>query len=344
MTFDSDQKKFFEGTFFVVLKIHAPWPPPVCSLVMRKKVDLGSYAIWGTTSGKLVGSIKDDRGNSFWIESCPILPGTFKKFVLTMVWSESKGDLRINNTLVGSTNPEDKIPDFFEIVDGGKKIKPIDLSKENENQRRKRAQEVKTFKARVGRRLVSLEETIKDLKNARASLKDRMDDLIAGKTYVDPDIASKLRALICRFSGPSYPLLQRAAGLLNLPLLVFSNQSNEMPPLEPEFWIDPSVSLIQGSRTDVAMDLDIWLDRKRASIKGESPYNNNDILRAIAEMQGAHYDPSILPLIDYLNSIELGSGGAESPSTLLRQFLLNVGQTIIGLCGQVIKKADHQGF
>ena len=48
-----------------------------------------------------------------------------------------------------------------------------------------------------------------------------------------------------------------------------------------------------------AMDIDVWLNLQHVSINGRD-YTNNDVLRAVADTTGSHYDASIEPLVEAL--------------------------------------------
>ena len=253
-------------------------------------------------------------------------------------WNEAEASLAVAGKIVASTAVGfEKADEDLEILpspwvaDEATKIKLLDQSEET---RLCRTSEEMGVSASGGKRLRTLKENIISLKARRLALLEMMMAAKEGRHHHLMGISGALRLLICSKHGKSFhPLLQRVAGLLDEPLLVFGNPPNihELSianGFAPDMADYSCVAITQEGR-QYQMDLDDWLTNPGFVFVGKS-FTNNQLLRLIADSDGSHHDPCVKPEFDYWNAI------LYSNSPIRAQMLLRTGAVVAVLAEQLL--------
>jgi hypothetical protein len=74
------------------------------------------------------------------------------------------------------------------------------------------------------------------------------------------------------------------------------------------------------------MDIDFWLQKKAARHQSKF-YTNDEVIRAFADTEAAHYDVGIEPLVNALKSVRTGT----NDMTMLHNYFLMVADCVVGL-------------
>lgn len=313
------------------------WPAlqqeKLCQFVLENGV-AELYAMPNSTI-KLV--LQSQEGHLAELETCPIVSGPqASRFILSAIWNDEKIDLYLNGYHVGATDPSSNTEanvQWTVAVSDTERVQFQNISKDNEQYRTRRKDEALSLRAKAGRVITSSDKPFTDLANAIKQLNDQVTAIRRGQLYQDTALATRLRALICRPRSQT-PLLQRCAGELDLPLFLYC-----IPPMLPQYW-DPcsderlplhlSISIDFSpekiSETQVPMDIDFWL-RKNAARHQLKCYTNDEVIRAFADTEAAHYDVGVEPLVDALRSIRPGT----NDMTMLHNYFLMVAECVMAL-------------
>ena len=163
-----------------------------------------------------------------------------------------------------------------------------------------------------------------------------------GKQYYWMPLATSLRKLICRKekkNSQHYPLLQRIAGLLDLPLLIYSN------PTETPFPVGGlmggchiHLSVIPEVNNQVQMDLDCWLELNHSEQNQGKliQFNNNKLISDLANREACHVDDVVFPFSDIISSVKMSEQAYVR--SIYAELLIQVAQVTAFLSKQVV---DH---
>lgn len=313
------------------------WPALQEERLYQQILENGILDLYATPNSTIKLVLQFQGEYSVEIETCPIISGPqTSQFIFSVSWNHEEVDLYINGYHVTSTNLEQNTESSVQwSASGGSTNTELwqDIINENEQCRATRQSEVLSLTTRPGRIPTSPDKPYVDLSNALKQLNDQIAAIKRGELYHDTALATRLRALICRPRSQK-PLLQRCAGELNLPLILYC-----IPPLLPQYW-DPSsdegipISLSisidfspeKVSESQVPMDIDFWLQKKAARHQSKL-YTNDEVIRAFSDTEGAHYDIGVEPLVNALKSIQRGT----NEMTMLHDYLLVVAQCVIVL-------------
>jgi hypothetical protein len=342
------QETSFSGSLFMVLGPYPSWPAVQEEKLCKKDMDNGILEVYATPNSTIRFALQSKNGDSIELETCQIVSGPqISRFILAASWEDSKVNLHINGHHVASTDQavvtENSIEWFATATETRepREFIFIDVSNSNEECKLKRQSEVSSLTTRAGRIPASSDQSYVDLSNALKQLTDQMVAIRRGESYQDTALATRLRALICRPPSKSHrPLLQRCAGQLDLPLILYC-----IPPLLPQYWnpylaeelpislaISINFSPAKIIETQVPMDIDVWLEQQAA--RGQARhYTNDEVIRAFADTEGAHYDIGIEPLVYMLKRISAGT----DELTLLHDYFLAVGECVAALGSYVLK-------
>ena len=83
------------------------------------------------------------------------------------------------------------------------------------------------------------------------------------------------------------------------------------------------------------MDIDIWLELRHVSVKGED-YSNNAVIRAVADTEGSHYDTGAEPVVDALRSLRFH----PSHVTQINSMLIETARVVLELADQLVNEVD----
>jgi hypothetical protein len=325
------------GSLFMVMEPHPYWPALQEERLCRRILENGILDLYATPNSTIKLVLQLQGEYSVEIETCPIVSGPqISKFIFSASWDHGEVDLRINGYHVASTNLEQNTESSVQwSASGGPTDTAFwqDITNDNEQCRAKRQSEASALTTGSGRIPTSPDKPYVDLSNALKQLNDQIAAIRRGELYQDTALATRLRALICRPKSQK-PLLQRCAGELNLPLILYC-----IPPVLPQYWnpysdVGPPISLSisidfspeKVSESQVTMDIDFWLQKKAARYQSNL-YTNDEVIRAFADTEGAHYDIGVEPLVNALKSIQRGT----NEMTMLHDYLLVVAQCVMVL-------------
>ena len=310
------------------------WPPKQHSLLIRGPVEGGQVSIWITPLAT-ISLVIEPAGRSAWqVETCALAYDPNGIFHIGASWGNDAGDASIY------VNGIQAYPPDIDLIRSAPQLPPnSSFMAANEATRKERVERLAQLIPKQGRRAVTLAETLEDLQNCKQQVEAILVQLSNGSLYWESALPGIIRSLICQFKGPSFPLLQRTAGMYGLPLIIHSNTSQKFIDTEPMPAVDFkfSIALDRRDASDSKVDIDIWLGREDVRI-GNTFYTNNLLIRSIADTHGSHYDPSVEPLYDWLKEL-YGMASTGSPKTHLNAYFTSIAQTVVGLADQVLRHA-----
>jgi hypothetical protein len=327
----------FTGSLFMVMGPFPSWPAFQQERLCQHIIEKGVAELYAMPDSTIKLVLRSKEGHSAELETCPIITGPqTSRFIFSASWDCEKVDLHINGYHVAATDPtkntEVSVQWSSPVSDSEREIF-MNISQDNERCRDRRKDEARSLTAKTGRIVTSSDKPFLDLDNAIKQLNDQITAIRRGELYQDTALATRLRALICRPRSQT-PLLQRCAGELNHPLTLWC-----IPPLLPQFW-DPcsdeqlslhlSISIDFSpekiSETQVPMDIDFWLQKKAARHQSRC-YTNDEVIRAFADTEAAHYDVGMEPLVNALKSVRTGT----NDMTMLHNYFLMVAECVVRL-------------
>lgn len=237
-----------------------------------------------------------------------------------------------------STDPTDQVESEIAIVRQPTTVSS-DLGARNEDVRISRSQAIKSRTPRPGRTPLTAAETFKELHDDIIQLRDLVSHIDVGRIQHLNGLSALLRKMICR-SGTNDPILQRCAGLLNLPLIVYSKiPSAQETANDPPTWSFSShIRVSRDHPNDTALDLDLWLTAQCVELGGEQ-YDNETVLRAIADTTGAHSDPDWDPLVGLFGRAPPGEYDRAKIRTTLQNYFRLVAEAVLVLGERVLGRA-----
>ena len=337
----------FTGSLIMVMGPFPSWPAFQQERLCQYIIENGIADLYATPDSTIKLVLSSKEGHSAELETCPIITGPqISRFIFSASWDCEEVDLHINGYHVAATDPTKKTEVSVQwsspVSDSAREIFQ-NISQDNERCRDRRKDEAGYLTAKNGRIVSSSDKPFLDLENAIKQLNDQIAAIRLGELYQDTALATRLRALICRPKSQT-PLLQRCAGELNHPLIFWC-----IPPLLPQFWVpysDEQLSLHLSisidfspekiSETQVPMDIDFWLQKKAARHQSKC-YTNDEVIRAFADTEAAHYDVGIEPLVNALKSVQTGT----NDMTMLHNYFLMVAECVVRLgSGLLVDRAS----
>ncbi len=336
----------FTGVIFALLGEFNVWPAPQEGLIFHEELDEGVIDFFGIPNLAIKVVLTQKNGETSQVETCPIISGPeISLFIFSVTWDFPEIDVHINGHHVASTDTTKVIEENLKwsaTENDNKSIIFTDITVDNEQYRTQRIKESCSLQTRADRLPANNEKPYEDLSNALKQLRDQIAAIKRGEMHQDTALAARLRALICRSKSQS-PLLQRCAGELKLPLIFYG-----IPPLLPQYW-DPirdgdlsspiafsiklSASPTKTIATQVAMDLDYWLQMQSANMN-EKLYTNDEVVRAFADTEGAHYDNGVEPLVQALKRIN----HFRAEMTMLHKFFLMTAECVLAIGEYVLQE------
>lgn len=267
-----------------------------------------------------------------------------KDCIMIVEWQENIIQVSLNTTLVGSNDPSlaKTLPSLINIQT---KIRDFhadtqSFQKQNVDALQKRIKDSNTINVPAGAQEISLQERINHLKNELILINEYILNIKTGKHLFWMPLSVSLRKLICTFeSPPSYPLLQRIAGKLGAPLIVYTNPSEVKGLTDSNvFYCDISISTTPTNIAPTQVDLDCWLELKHVVFQGTNGkfihITNNEFIKHLCNKQACHVDDSLFYQADLLTSIRVSdSDGYRSVYT---EYMIQIARVVLGLSGKLI--------
>lgn len=320
------------GSMAVVYPFENPWPPLEAISLQSSGHGGASVFLEWRGDARIFVKIKFEDGSHYDLHS-PVLvrpqPASIK---CAFRWNAVDASMAVAGKIVARTNePKLFTGEVFEIPEEkwvpDAKIED-DLRFSAKQRRAERVQSVadRTASAPGIKRLRTFEEDLSSLSDRGLALYDLLHLAKDGKEYHLAGISAMLRSLIC--TGGQSPLLQRVAGHLNADLLMYGvspkafteSKANGFLPITADFtfsWHEVTLGLYQ-------MDLGDWLTHTGFVFQGEE-LSNNDALRLLADADGAHSDPKVLPAFDFWHKVLINGSGYR------RELLLRTGAVVAKL-------------
>jgi hypothetical protein len=154
--------------------------------------------------------------------------------------------------------------------------------------------------ARTRQRPATLTENLEALERSIRALEHSARTAKLADIALIPVLAGQIRMLVCRSSPSLNPLLQRCAGLLDIPLTVFAAPTFPLGGELPAVGFDFSFGVTRRFQKEQAIDLDLWL-ADNGAVVGKRSYTRDQLLCAIAnKLGGAHHSPVVDELTHHL--------------------------------------------
>jgi hypothetical protein len=193
---------------------------------------------------------------------------------------------------------------------------PIDFSAENKAAFQARVEKEAQRVPRPNYRLRTLDEEVRFLSDSVLYLRESVAAINSGHDHTFHGVLATIRSLIALGNRNFQPLLQRVAGRLKQPLLLYAPLYVDDP---LQGGVPPSVQYRYNVRyerkigDEAEIDLDVWLSTSGIiRVSGET-VSQNEVIRLFADAAGSHFDPDCPPVFDELEgTVVYRSGTAVS--------------------------------
>ena len=327
-----------QGAIFNVIAFPKPWPPHL-PMTMRYELEGGCLLVEVGIGRRIRATLKHLVEGSASVKteviSCRIYPGFSKPSVLTVAWSKTNGiEIHLNGTPVGFSDRLKKVPARHRIPETTDDTPPrSDFSTRNEKAISKRAGRFGALKPKEGTLHGGTQYLMAALREEAAQLKGLLLLVDKGEKFHVRGISSRLRLLVVR-TGQN-PLLQTAAGAMNVPLIVYTcHNPKVVNPVVPAYSVAVAdISAKPNLLTNNPVDLDVWLGLEAMQV-GITTISHETLISDIGNTIGSHLDINILPSVIALRS---GSYGISNTSLdFLSGYVVNVAKAILELCEGVL--------
>jgi hypothetical protein len=222
--------------------------------------------------------------------------------------------------------------------------KAIDFSVANAEAIAKRQEKERSRTARVGRRLRTADEEVKFLIAANRQLHQLADAIDRGDDYHFHGAIALIRSLIARGRGGNFqPLVQRIAGRLNSPLLLYAGLFAEDPIADasPSLDIRLDVTPDRENGDEAEIDLDVWLQTPGLIRDTGVVLTQNDVIRLLSDTAGSHFDPDASAEFDEIEEITIYRGGI--PTSIMVAYASRLAKCVYSLTDKLIKNSAIPG-
>ena len=326
------ENEHLSGSMAVDYPIENPWPP-IETISLRSSAHQGACVLieW-RDDARIYVKIGFENGGHYDLYS-PVLKRPMPASIRCgFCWNAVDASMAVAGKIVAKTNDPNVFTNEELEIPEQKWVPGADLVERLGNSAKKRrAERVRSVADRASapagaKRLRTLEEELSALSDRGLALYDLLHLAKDGKEYHLAGVSAALRLLVC--TGGQSPLLQRVAGHLDAELLMYGaspkafeeSKANGFLPNIADFtfsWHKESLGLYQ-------MDLDDWLAHTGFVFQGKK-LSNNDTLRLLADADGAHSDPKVLPAFDFWHNVLINGSGYR------REFLLRTGAVVVKL-------------
>lgn len=314
MTNVDPQQGTSEGSVIFEYAYEGDWPPSIDEAVIDTPCN--NCRLFGLVrpTGTVIVEITNELGTVLRTETAPIRPPVERIVRFGISWT-------FPDHIVVFANGQDigahaALPEGFIQLTAGVDVPRFDFAAENAEAKRLRDDAMAGLQPRAGRRLRSLDEEVIFLEEAVAQLEGFLRLIHEGNQFHSRSCASLIRALIAEGGRNFKPLLQRVAGRLAAPLIIYAtppagDAPNDYPPatyLDLEISAQPRFGL-------VPLDIDVWL-RAEVQLHDGRRFTNNELIRTIADANASHYDPDADPTLEMLEDVKMFVRNTPVPVTV----------------------------
>lgn len=287
------------------------------------------------TEGRLLVQVRNTQGDLI-VEDQSAIIRMEERIPIKLCIGSDKHALKIavNGKFILYRNGAEEIPAVV-VIERPPPMALKDFSLDNATQIKARRERVLSWGAYPGKKRGNTDFVLKGVETALKQLRDFLAAIQGGSYHHVESLIGLLRMLIAQ--GQPLPLLQLAAGLVDLPLIVYGEAS---PPTKGP---DGSIYCCGGSCFPIAdeihpnpVDLDVWLNQFWGHLDGQSR-THKEVLNDLGNTRGAHFSWDIHKAETVLRAIQTGFGGKREE--LIAGYLLPIGRSVLGLCEFVLVNA-----
>lgn len=346
------------GTFAMNFSLPHPWPIKIRKKAAELQLSDGIFQLWYEVFGQIrlivYRSNGGDRPEKLHdVFSCRIENKPYSPILLFAEWSGEGADIVLsdweNDQIVGTSRMSVKAVGQYcvkeRILDLSKQVSLSDL---NDRAIEKRRSNLRRWAAAPRHTDLGERYVIDNLRIRTRLLSIALENIKEGDVDYMVQLAGMLRTLIADKTARPMPLLQQAALLLDVPLIVYTSGN----PIDSQDSVNAHkiramahMSFKKSMHEEPAflwtnaVDLDVWRDRIYALVTPDDRMTNGKLLWEVGSDNGAHFARDILESIRRLKeySSELG----EYPGDMLLRYLTDVGRIVLILARRVLDTASR---
>jgi len=254
-----------EGNLFVELQVSS-WPPSVTQTLLRKRDPRHGLTIRAKPSGRLRVELERQGYEPVVVRTAHLRlrsPGLLR---LNVAWRGNEAVVAAGGQIIGTSS--DFAPEGF-VAPGlvQETEAPLDHV-ENEHARVRRRHIADMLAQRLGPDEAWTREWFAATALSAQVLADLVELVREGRRHHLPGLAVELVRLV----AGSGPLLQRCAGLVDMPLPVYAPTAPPAPGGRVETLIASALDVTpaRGGAYELAVDLDVWLGHEHPWLDGRT--------------------------------------------------------------------------
>jgi hypothetical protein len=300
-----------EGTFVALQEWFLGWPVASPAPMFAYKCDFWRVEALAQTDGSIIFSVvSTDLQESMEVQSIQVVPnsnrikfgGAFKAPDEFNVYANG---VHIASLLPGTLAASAELPPL-------KLGTPVDFSAENVAASEARVRREAERIARPNYRLRTLDEEVRFLRASVLHLRESVAAINAGQDHTFHGVLATIRSLIAQGNRNFQPLIQRVAGRLEQPLLLYApfyvdDAFARGIPTPIDYRYDVRLERETGDEAEV--DLDVWLSTPAIKRDTGETVSQNEVIRLFADAAGSHFDPDCPPTFDEIECTTIYRGG-----------------------------------
>lgn len=230
----------------------------------------------------------------------------------------------------------DSVPAELDVPESAVR-KARDFSIENERALEARSAQSTSILTKADYVLWTPEEEREFLSSSVRSLRELTDALINGGSFHLYATLALIRSLVARGGRHFNPLLQRVAGRLGAPLIIYS-PIPENDPIAAIGDIDIGLHIAHEKLSDeyAEIDLDVWLSVPAWVGRDKKRYTHNDLIRTLCDATGSHFDPGAPLKYREIEELVLYRGAYSSAGII--EYTISIGECICALAAGLLAK------
>lgn len=280
-----------EGSLLVAQNWLREWPVPFPTPMFTNRVAGGLLTAEALSDGSIDFQIVGDAGEKISVTSIPVSLKS-KRLKFGIAW-KFPDDLSVfaNGIQIASLKPV-SLPRSAELPTLAAR-QAVDFSSLNDEARRKRTREETSRTARPGYRLRTLDEEVNFLHSATLQLQELVEALEQGLDYHLFGTLAMIRSLISRGGRNFQPLVQRVAGRLDRPLLLYAPIYENDPITTADPAADYRFDVLPEPEVgdEARIDLDVWLGTAGITKNTGQVLMQNGVIRLFADAAGLPLRP-----------------------------------------------------